>query len=92
MVQRTDLAGQEGVSFHVGAEVTVIDTVQGIQLDGVAFEMAREKGGLHPKTGFPALALHIVEKDGKVVIVPNHNSKGVEKGTYYSILRQAGLK
>ena len=28
------------------------------------------------------------EKDGKVVIVPNHNSKG----TYYSILRQAGLK
>ena len=31
------------------------------------------------------------EKDGKVVIVPNHNSKGVEKGTYYSILRQAGL-
>ena len=30
------------------------------------------------------------EKDGKVVIVPNHNSKGVEKGTYYSILRQAG--
>ena len=31
------------------------------------------------------------EKDGKV-IVPNHNSKGVEKGTYYSILRQAGLK
>lgn len=29
------------------------------------------------------------EKDGKVVIVPNHNSKGVGKGTYYSILRQA---
>ena len=26
------------------------------------------------------------EKDGKVVIVPNHNSKGVEKGTYYSIV------
>ena len=32
------------------------------------------------------------EKDGRVVVVPNHNSKGVEKGTYYSILRQAGLK
>ena len=31
-------------------------------------------------------------KDDKTVIVPNHNSKGVEKGTYYSILRQAGLK
>ena len=32
------------------------------------------------------------EKDDKIVIVPSHNSKGVEKGTYYSILRQAGLK
>ena len=32
------------------------------------------------------------EKDGMIVIVPDHNSKGVEKGTYYSILRQAGLK
>ena len=32
------------------------------------------------------------EKNGRVVIVPNHNSKGVEKGTYYSILKQAGLK
>ena len=32
------------------------------------------------------------EKNGRVVIVLNHNSKGVEKGTYYSILKQAGLK
>ena len=32
------------------------------------------------------------EKDGMIVLVPDHNSKGVEKGTYYSILRQAGLK
>ena len=32
------------------------------------------------------------EKDGRTVIVPNHSSKGVEKGTYYNILRQAGLK
>ena len=32
------------------------------------------------------------EKEGRVVIVPNHSSKGVEKGTYHSILRQAGLK
>lgn len=31
-------------------------------------------------------------KDDKVVIIPNHSSKGIEKGTYYSILRQAGLK
>ena len=32
------------------------------------------------------------EKDEKVVIVPNHGSKGIEKGTYYSILKQAGLR
>ncbi len=32
------------------------------------------------------------EKVGKVVIVPNHGSKGIEKGTYYSILKQAGLR
>ncbi|MDL2303880.1 type II toxin-antitoxin system HicA family toxin [Bacteroides sp. OttesenSCG-928-D19] len=27
-----------------------------------------------------------------VVIVPNHGRKGIEKGTYYNILRQAGIK
>ncbi len=32
------------------------------------------------------------EKEGRIVIVPNHGSKGVEKGTYYSILKQVGLK
>lgn len=32
------------------------------------------------------------EKEGRIVIVPNHGSKGVEKGTYHSILKQAGLK
>ncbi len=32
------------------------------------------------------------EKDGNTVIVPNHGKKGIEKGTYYSIMRQAGLK
>ena len=32
------------------------------------------------------------EKDGMIVIVPEDNSEGGEKGTYYSILRQAGLK
>ena len=32
------------------------------------------------------------EKDGKVVVVPNHGSKGVEKGTYYSILGLAGIE
>jgi mRNA interferase HicA len=33
-----------------------------------------------------------LEKEGNIVIVPNHGKKGVEKGTYYSIMRQAGLK
>lgn len=32
------------------------------------------------------------EKNGITVIVPDHGKKGVEKGTYYSILRQAGIK
>ena len=32
------------------------------------------------------------EKDGKVVVVPNHGSKGIEKGTYYNILHQAGIE
>jgi len=32
------------------------------------------------------------EKDGLTVIVPDYGSKCVEKGTYFSIMRQAGLK
>lgn len=32
------------------------------------------------------------EKDGRIVIVPNHGSKGIEKGTYYNILTQAGIE
>ncbi|MBQ8530546.1 MAG: type II toxin-antitoxin system HicA family toxin [Parabacteroides sp.] len=32
------------------------------------------------------------EKDGNTVVVPAHGKKGIEKGTYYNILRQAGLK
>jgi mRNA interferase HicA len=32
------------------------------------------------------------EKEGRIVVVPNHGSKGIEKGTYYNILSQAGLK
>lgn len=32
------------------------------------------------------------EKNGKIVIVPNHGKKGVEKGTYHSILRQADIQ
>ncbi len=31
-------------------------------------------------------------KEGKVVIVPNHGSKGIEKGTYLNILAQAGIE
>ena len=32
------------------------------------------------------------EKNGNIVIVPNHGKKGVEKGTYHSILKQACIK
>ena len=32
------------------------------------------------------------ENNGKIVIVPNHGNKGIEKGTYFNILRQLGLK
>ena len=36
---------------------------------------------------------HMVYTDGThIVVVPDHGKKGVEKGTYYNILRQAGLK
>ncbi|MCQ2960399.1 MAG: type II toxin-antitoxin system HicA family toxin [Bacteroidales bacterium] len=36
---------------------------------------------------------HIKFKKGdKIAIVPNHGKKGIEKGTYFNILRQAGLK
>lgn len=36
---------------------------------------------------------HMIYTDGQhVVVVPDHGSKGVEKGTYHSILRQAGIK
>lgn len=36
---------------------------------------------------------HMVFTNGKrIAIVPDHGKKGVEKGTYYNILRQAGLK
>lgn len=31
-------------------------------------------------------------KGDRTVIVPNHTSKGIEKGTYNNILKQAGLK
>ena len=44
------------------------------------------------ENGFVLKSQMKFEKDDKIVIVPNHNSKGAEKGTYYSILRQAGLK
>lgn len=36
---------------------------------------------------------HMVYSDGKhMAVVPDHGSKGIEKGTYHSILRQAGIK
>lgn len=45
------------------------------------FKKVRQKGS------------HMVYTNGKqVAIVPDHGSKGIEKGTYHSILRQAGIK
>ena len=44
------------------------------------FRFVRQKGS------------HMIYTDGvHVVVVPDHGSKGVEKGTYFSILRQAGI-
>lgn len=31
-------------------------------------------------------------KDKITVVVPDHGKKGIEKGTYYNIMRQAALK
>ena len=57
----------------------VKDVVDLLQTNG--FKKVRQKGS------------HMVYTDGlHVVIVPDHGSKGIEKGTYYNILRQAGIK
>jgi len=58
---------------------SVKDVVAMLQRNGFTLKAQR---GSHMK----------FEKDGVTVVVPNHGSKGIEKGTYYSILRQAGLK
>lgn len=45
------------------------------------FRFVRQKGS------------HMVYTDGEhIVVVPAHGKKGIEKGTYHNILRQAGLK
>ena len=49
MVQGADLAGQDGVGLHVGAEVAVIDAVQGVQLNGITLEVAGQEGVFTPK-------------------------------------------
>ncbi len=58
---------------------SVKDVVAMLQENGFALKSQK---GSHMK----------FEKDGRTVVVPNHGSKGVEKGTYYNIMRQAGLK
>lgn len=58
---------------------TVKQVVDLLQSNGYIFKTQR---GSHMK----------FERDGRTVVVPNHGSKGVEKGTYHSILRQAGIK
>lgn len=58
---------------------SVKDVVALLKSNG--FEFVRQKGS------------HMVYSNGdKVAIVPDHGKKGIEKGTYYNILRQAGLK
>lgn len=58
---------------------SVSDVVTLLEKNGFTF--VRQKGS------------HMVYTNGKLtVIVPAHGKKGVEKGTYYNILRQAGLK
>lgn len=57
----------------------VKEVIRMLQREG--FEFVRQTGS------------HMIFTEGKrVVIVPDHGSKGIEKGTYYNILRQAGLK
>lgn len=58
---------------------SVKDVVDALKENGFTFKSQR---GSHMK----------FMKGELTVIVPNHGSKGVEKGTYHSILRQAGIK
>ncbi|MBQ9386770.1 MAG: type II toxin-antitoxin system HicA family toxin [Bacteroidaceae bacterium] len=56
----------------------VKDVVNELETHG--FWFVRQKGS------------HMVYTDGnKVAVIPNHTNKGIEKGTYYNILRQAGI-
>ncbi len=58
---------------------SVKDVVAMLQDNG--FEFRSQKGS------------HMKFVKGKMtVVVPDHGKKGIEKGTYYNILRQAGLK
>lgn len=50
------------------------------ELEQHGFHFVRQKGS------------HMVYTDGQhVAIVPDHGNKGIEKGTYFNILRQAGI-
>ena len=58
---------------------SVRDVVTFLEKNG--FKFVRQKGS------------HMAYSNGtKTTIVPAHGKKGIEKGTYYNILRQAGLK
>ncbi len=57
---------------------SVKDVVTLLKSNG--FEMIRQSGS------------HMIFSNGKcIVVIPNHRT-GIEKGTYYNILKQAGLK
>jgi len=51
------------------------------ELENNGFRFVRQRGS------------HKIYTNGlRDVVVPDHGRKGIEKGTYYNILRQAGLK
>ena len=62
----------------------------------MSYKSVREVVKLLEENGFEFVrqsGSHMIYTDGvNVVVVPNHGKKGVEKGTYYNILRQMGRK
>lgn len=62
----------------------------------MSYKTVREVVSLLKKNGFilkGQRGSHLKFVKGSVsVIVPNHGKKGIEKGTYFNILKQAGIK
>jgi len=62
----------------------------------MSYKTVREVTALLKKNGFllkSQKGSHMKFVKGQVsVIVPDHGAKGIEKGTYFNILKQAGIK